>query len=174
MRFGGGAHVGGRQSTVDGEWSVASGQWPENAGAGARADFVGAGDFRGDSAVGGTREKAGAVGGRAVGKHDGMGGIGICNLKFVTLVHVVAVNERAAQAGVEPGMTRLQAEERMKAAVASHQSPGKSAAGEGAPRGEQFFIHSRWRLSRAGLTGKGSQRGAGLEIRDVMPPGDGP
>jgi protein ImuB len=48
------------------------------------------------------------------------------------LVHVVAVNERAAQAGVEPGMTRLQAEERMKAAVASHQSPGKSSAGEGA------------------------------------------
>ncbi len=29
------------------------------------------------------------------------------------LVHVVAVNERAAQAGVEPGMTRLQAEERL-------------------------------------------------------------
>ena len=47
------------------------------------------------------------------------------------LVHVVAVNERAAQAGVEPGMTRLQAEERMKAAVASHQSPGKFTAGEG-------------------------------------------
>ncbi|HEX9121072.1 MAG TPA: hypothetical protein VF840_11085 [Terriglobales bacterium] len=51
------------------------------------------------------------------------------------LVHVVAVNERAARAGVEPGMTRLQAEERMKAAVASHQSPGKSAAGEGARGG---------------------------------------
>ena len=58
------------------------------------------------------------------------------------LVHVVAVNERAAQAGVEPGMTRLQAEERMKAAVASHQSPGKSAAGEGA-RGGSDSGHSK-------------------------------
>ncbi|MFI5087056.1 MAG: hypothetical protein ACHP7I_01575 [Terriglobales bacterium] len=44
-------------------------------GAGARADFVGAGNFRGDVAVGGTREEAGAVGGCAVGKQDGMGGI---------------------------------------------------------------------------------------------------
>jgi protein ImuB len=61
------------------------------------------------------------------------------------LVHIVAVNERAAQAGVEPGMTRLQAEERMaqwpvasgqenrQSTIGNRQSgQGKTFAGEGA------------------------------------------
>ena len=72
--------VGGVQAFSDqlSAISQASGfrlQASGNAAAGARADFVGAGNFCGDGAVGGTREEAGAVSGRAVGKQDGMGGI---------------------------------------------------------------------------------------------------
>ncbi|MFI5087057.1 MAG: hypothetical protein ACHP7I_01580 [Terriglobales bacterium] len=60
------------------------------------------------------------------------------------LVHVVAVNERAAQAGVEPGMTRLQAESmvdgrwpmagselRVASRDENRQSIGSQKAGEG-------------------------------------------
>lgn len=44
------------------------------------------------------------------------------------LVHVVAVNERAAQAGIEPGMTRLQAEERLAGGALRQRSAEREAA----------------------------------------------
>jgi protein ImuB len=80
------------------------------------------------------------------------------------LVHVVAVNERAAQAGVEPGMTRLQAEERMKAAVASHQSLGKSAALEG----------ERAPTTRSKVSAGEGARGGGDSGHSKSGPGEAP
>jgi protein ImuB len=48
------------------------------------------------------------------------------------LVHVLAVNERAAQAGVEPGMTRLQAEERLAGGAMRQRSAEREAAAHAA------------------------------------------
>ncbi|MGZ4818320.1 MAG: DNA polymerase Y family protein [Terriglobales bacterium] len=90
------------------------------------------------------------------------------------LVRVVAVNERAAQAGVEPGMTKLQAEERLVAFDSKESGDSKSRekqekasalAGEGSPgfRTREGVLRQAQDMLCAPPTGTVRQRSAERE-----------